>query len=219
MRAALPAAIALTGLAGIALTLLSRRRRRRRLREAVHELRRPLAALLLAAEREPVAAALREQAEVALADLDAAIEGVDSRPRRRVPVHCSRLLAEARQRWRGSGVEIACDRADFTVAADPVHLGMALDNLIANGLEHGGGEVRVRARRAPDGGLLEVTNGVDGRGPRPRRPDPARGHGLRIAARQLEADGGRLLPPRRAGADVVAALELPLASPPSAGRP
>jgi signal transduction histidine kinase len=186
-----------------------RRRQRRLVREAVHELRRPLAAYVLAVEPGPRTDALREQIEVALRDLDAALEG-SAAPRPSERTTLARLLDEARLRWRGNAVRIEAGPADAVLAADRIHLGMALDNLIANGLEHGAGEVRVDARRVEGGCRVEVSNGL----PRPAPPsehDPARGHGLRIAARELEREGGRLVPPRCTRAEVVAAIELPAA--------
>jgi signal transduction histidine kinase len=193
------------------------RARRRRLREAVHELRRPLTAMLLAAGDGDQTAALREQIQVALRDLDGVLDGAPrARSRDRMPV--SRLLAEARLRWGGAGVRIAEAGPNLEVAGDRVHLGMALDNLIANGLEHGTGEVLVDAQTVADGCRLEVRNGA-GPAPDVPRSDPARGHGLRIAARELEREGGRLIAPRRSAAGVVAALELPSAPPRGPRRP
>jgi signal transduction histidine kinase len=188
----------------------SARRRRRRLREAVHELRRPLAAFLLAAQPGPRADSLREQIQVALADLDVAMEGSIRAPRVRERFTLAGLLNEARRRWHGEGVRIELGDPEVALAADRVHLGMALDNLIANGLEHGVGEVRVDARRVGSACRLEVSNATPPFMPA-RTADRARGHGLRIVSRELEREGGRLLAPRRAGSDVVAALELPTA--------
>ncbi len=64
--------------------------------------------------------------------------------------------------------------ASATVEGDRVHLGMALDNLIANGLEHGGSGVSVVAREGRRRLHLEVVNGSSDGGPRPARAATAR---------------------------------------------
>ena len=96
-----------TALAGVVTVVVAvrARARRQRLREAIHELRRPLAAMLLAAGDGDQTAALREQIQVALSDLDGVLDGTSrARSCDRMPV--SRLLAEARLRWSGAGVRI-----------------------------------------------------------------------------------------------------------------
>ena len=99
-------------------------------------------------------------------------------------------------------------------------------NLVANAIEHGGGEVRVRARAAAGGGArVEVTDGGPGL-PAPARR--ARRGGAR-AARSAAATGSRSprVIARRHGGRLVTApsprgarlvLELPLAGAPAAGR-
>jgi signal transduction histidine kinase len=194
-------------LSALGLAMHVRARRRRRLREALHELRRPLTALLLATAGEPRGAALGEQVRAALADFDATLDG----RRRARPVRerlaLPSLFAEARLRWEGARVRIL-DAPDMELAADRVQLGMALDNLIANGLEHGSGDVLVTARRVDGSCRVEVSNGPAVRYATGAR-DPSRGHGLRIAGREMHREGGRLLGPRRAGRGIVTALELP----------
>lgn len=203
-------AVLAVALGGAALWCHGSRRRRRLLREAAHELRRPLAALLLLAGDGPREAALREQVEVALADLDAALRGRRCAARRRDRLPLSRVIAEARARWAGAGVRFGAGDPGVHLEVDRVHLGMALDNLIANGLEHGSGRVEVEARRVEGGCRLEVRNG-SWRQRADLPPDPLRGHGLRIAAREAANEGGRLDAPQQAGRRVVAALELPRA--------
>jgi signal transduction histidine kinase len=189
-----------------------RRRRRLRLWQAVHELRRPLQGLALAIEqgREEAAAACFGQARRALADLE---DELDHAPRASLPapVRAVELLAGAERRWCGR--IIAESRAPAAaVRADPVALERAVDNLIANALEHGTAPVRVCASvergwlvvEVRDGGPRAAPVGTGGGGPR-------RGHGLRIAAAIAGECGGRLLPPAPRSAGTRAALRLPLA--------
>ena len=102
--------------------------------------------------------------------------------------------------------------------ADRLRIAQALANLVANAVEHGGGEVRVRARAAAVSARVEVTDGGAGlpapladlvaaaRGRRDRR-----GHGLALAAVIARRHGGRLVTaPSPRGARLV--LELPLAA-------
>jgi signal transduction histidine kinase len=214
LLAALSVAIAtLTG------TLLIRtRRRRRRVREALHELRRPLQAVALSRESEredPLLAQLR----AALADLENAIWGrAEARCCDRVAL--DDLLDDAARRWGRRSVRVTPPPAAAVLDADRVRLGMALDNLIANGLEHGRGPVEVAARLSDRSLRLEVTNGrrrgilpLDGSIAAPKGlRDSRRGHGLRIARRQARSENGALEPPRsRADGSVVAAVELPRA--------
>jgi hypothetical protein len=213
LLAALPGPAA--GRAGV---LLSRRRRRRRVREALHELRRPLQAVAFAREsgrEDPLLAQLR----AALADLEDAIAG-RAEARRHSRVALDELLDDAARRWGRRSVRVTPPPGTAVLDADRVRLGMALDNLIANGLEHGRGPVEVAARVSDRSLRLEVTNGhrrgilpLDGSIPPPKGlRDPRRGHGLRIARRQALSENGVLEPPRsRPDGSVVAAVELPRA--------
>ena len=196
--------------------------RRRLLREAAHELRRPLQALSLGGEARmdgPLLAQLR----TALADLDRAIEGQGAgRTSDRIALRD--LLDDAAERWGTRRPAVQIERGGrgrgAVVEADRVRLGMALDNLIANGLEHGHGPVSVAASVGERTLRLEVRNGrrrgtrvPDGRVPSPKGVgDPRRGHGLRIAGREAVRERGALLPPRAedSGA-ILAAVELPRA--------
>jgi two-component sensor histidine kinase len=97
--------------------------------------------------------------------------------------------------------------AGAPVAARPAgSVAQALGNLVSNAVEHGGGDVRVRALRSPEAVRVEVSNE-----PRPgsKGRTRGRGRGLRIAGRAARAAGGDLST-RTAGGRVVAALELPV---------
>ena len=187
---------------------------------ALHELRRPLqvAMLALTGPGAPAGAIdCLDQAAAALEQLEHEL-GLRAAPR---PDPCGsvaaeELLADARSRWCGVR-EAGCPAPiSFAVAApglelrgDRRRLGAALDNLIANGLEHGAGEVRVELRPVAGGARLSVSNAADTdcRG----EDDPRRGHGLGVVARTAAELGGLLGPPRRAGSEVVCELTVPAA--------
>ena len=188
---------------------------RRSMNEALHELRRPLAGLALAAEG-PGAGEWIEQLRWALTEVDRRLNG---RPRTTVrgPAEARRatvadLLEEAALRWtRFAEVEFAPVEVGFSgrLDADGVRLGAALDNLVANALEHGGGPVRVRARRDRRGMRVEVES-PGAPGDRRRRRDPRHGHGLRVAGRIAAEAGGSLIRPRERAGTVSAAVLLPV---------
>jgi two-component system, OmpR family, sensor kinase len=115
----------------------------------------------------------------------------------------TRFGDRARERRREIRVE---GGAGLWVEADEFRLRQALGNLVDNALRHGGGEIELRARRAPaDGGIeLEVSDGGAGFSPelgerafeRFARGDAARtrggtGLGLAIVRAIAEAHGGR----------------------------
>lgn len=200
-------------LAGIACGLsLGRRRQRRSLNEALHELRRPLQALALAGGGE--AREWLPQAGAALAELDRRINlrrGIRAHRR----VGSVELLRSADRRWRPiAAVQIEIPGEDAALEIDPVAVGSALDNLIANAVEHGDGPVRVSP--ALDGSTiaLQVLNdGAQVAAPRcAAELDPRRGHGLRIAERIAREQAGSLLCGETDDGVVCAALQLPLAA-------
>ena len=191
-------------------------RRRRTLNERLHELRRPLQAMVLAAN--PSSATRPEPLELALAalrDLDREVNGERFELRRR-PVEGRMLAIAAAERWRGrvaaAGRRISVQwRCGEELAdVDPVRVAQALDNLIANALEHGGGQITIEGARR--GRRLELAVRDHGA----RRParvrehaQPRRGHGLRLTRSLARGNGGRLRV-RALGHGTVAALELPL---------
>lgn len=198
--------------------------RRERLNVALHELRRPLQALTLASSQAAAhATSGRSQLDLALdalAGLDREINGGTHAPPSRL-VEARALADDAVERWRrvastsGRRIELVWSANGSRLVCEPTAIARALDNLIANALEHGTGLVRleatVRAGRlrllVADGGAARVA----GRGgPAGGGRDPRRGHGLRVVADVAAEHGGRFVACRHdSGARAV--LELPLA--------
>jgi signal transduction histidine kinase len=191
-------------------------RRRGALNRALHELRRPLQALVLGADGEqgPGSHALRV-ALIALGDLDREINGGDRRVQVR-PVDCRALVQPAVERW--AGIAAATRRTltlrwragSASVLADPDRVAQALDNLIDNSLRHGGLRVYVDAELCASGVRITVRD-VGGTAPASRGPrDGRHGHGLAIVSHVAAEHGGRfrLL---QTDAGTSATLELPLA--------
>jgi signal transduction histidine kinase len=196
-----------------------RARRRAALNRALHELRRPLQAMALApaSSRKSPAPAAAEQALAALDDLDHEING-SPRALAPRPVACRALVEAAVERWRGPAaearrsLELRWRAGAVTVMADPCRVSQALDNLLANAIEHGGLRVRVEAATGVRRVRISVSNTVLATPVHARR-DPRRGHGLRVVASIAAAHGGRFLVQHPAGV-WVAVLELPLAATP-----
>ena len=198
-------------------------RRREALNRALHELRRPLQALVLLGEgerRAPEATRLHlELALDALRDLDREINPGAVEARERAPADARRLAAAALERWeaeavrRGRRLDLDWSAGDALLLCDPPRLARALDNLIVNALEHGDGTIRLRATRAAGRLRLAVQDGEMRAQPvrlEGSRRGPRRGHGLAIAGEIAAEHGGRL---RIAGTrgGVEARIELPIA--------
>lgn len=202
-------------------------RRRASLNEAMHELRRPLQVLALAlpeerGEGEACDSSLR-MATAALERLDREINGEAAASSGEL-VAIEPLLSSAASRWTratnlsGRTLRLRSSIPDRTVAGSEFELAQALDNLIKNALEHGGGAVTIDAREndgwirlavIDEGCLLPSrTRGrVDLRG---RFGGRARhGHGLRVVARTARSHGGSFQL-RRSRGRTEARLELPL---------
>ena len=124
---------------------------KRELNRALHELRRPLQALLLlendsvrpeAAPPRATRQDLLQLATAALRDLDGALNGESgSRPPRRFS--CRESVSACLERWRpdtarAGGVRVYWDAGPAIVEGDASRLAQALDNLLSNALEHGG---------------------------------------------------------------------------------
>jgi signal transduction histidine kinase len=130
-------------------------RRRTALNERLHELRRPLQALALMAPAGGAGRAVGgegpvEMATAALARLEREINGeVVTDPRALVALRP--LLEAARRRWRvqaalaGTTMSVRWDAEEAAVDGDRIELAAALDNLIANALEHGGPRIELAA--------------------------------------------------------------------------
>jgi heavy metal sensor kinase len=214
-------------------------RERRLLSDASHELRTPLAVLrtevqlALRGERDPseLRAALESAGQEAerlsrLADDLLVLARADQGrlPLRSEPLDAADLL-EAAARRAGAAASAAGRRvvpevdSDGTpvALADPDRTAQALDNLVANALAHGRGDVSLTARAAHDRVELHVTD--EGPGfpqqllerafDRFSRGDPARagegtGLGLAIVAAIAQAHGGEVgaRNPPGGGADV-----------------
>ena len=209
---------------------------RRALSAPLHELRGALAAIqlgLFALERRGAGPVIRgridalrmqaERAHVAVEDVDdirlsrrsaaGRLELIEAGAvvRRRVAAWAG--LAETRRR----AVELRWPIGPAVVRADRGRVGQALDNLIVNALDHGGGVVRVTG--ALTGETLRIAVADQGQGlARPLREAMSapwhgrHGHGLAVAARVAELHGGRLTATSgRIGSRVE--IELPLAEP------
>ncbi len=233
-------ALATAGLTGAGALLQALRRQRELVVRAVHEVRGPLTAIRLGLELEAREHGLDSAARAALG-LELARAGIaledltragaePARPRRRAgPARPGRLerldlarlvvecVAAGRPLAAAAGVVLSAEEPGEPVIVwgDRLRLAQALGNLIANAIEHGGGEVGVRLRPGPAGVRIEVSDGGPGL-PAPvaelaRRPKAgrgARGRGLAIAAAIAERHHGRVAAaPSERGARVV--LELP----------
>jgi len=197
---------------------------KRALNRALHELRRPLQALLLLEDGGggPAAAAPRasrrgllELVTSALQDLDGALNGGSpSRPSRRFS--CRESLMAALERWRPQaarpgGIRVYWDAGPAMIEGDAARLAQALDNLLSNAFEHGAPPVVVTGARVAGRIRITIANGIPPDS-MARRPDPRRGHGTEVVSEVAGAHGGRFAL-CQTGSGCVAALELPLAEP------
>ena len=195
--------------------------------------RRASASRLLLRTGEPSAVALRaidlELSRAALALDDLARDGTEDSDEPTLagaPVDIPQLLEDcveaARAGARACGVQLGFQWSGPERAAwgDRTRLAQAARNLIANAVEHGGGDVMVRGRG--EGGIVRIEVTDSGRGlpapvaeliRRPRGGRGAHGRGLAIAAGIAKRHGGRLAAaPSDRGARLV--LELPSAADP-----
>jgi signal transduction histidine kinase len=223
IAAGLPMAASLAFAGGI--STFREGRRRCALNEAVHELRRPLQVLALAApeaEDDAVATSLA-MATIAVERLEWEINGKACDVRDEV-VQIRPLIEAAVSRWSrraalvGASVRLRWWGGSPTLTGGGFELAQALDNLIINGIEHGGGDVLVEVAAGEERVRLVVRDG--GRTPAARRrPSPRHlwqkvtgrqrhGHGLRVVRRTAAALGGSFrLIPGSTGSEAV--LELP----------
>jgi signal transduction histidine kinase len=178
--------------------------------DVAHQLRTPLTGLRLQLER-----AVRDDdhtvAPDALAEvgrLEATVEHLLALARDghaiRSTLVVDDVVHDLEARWRtrhadaGRELRVVGDDLVPPVAGADVSIAQVLDVLVDNALRHGDGVVTVRARRAPGGAVIEVTDEGDGIPPDDietlftRRGNGA-GIGLSIARSITEAEGGRLL--------------------------
>jgi signal transduction histidine kinase len=160
---------------------------------------------------------LLELAASAIEDLDRAVNGgtPPASPRR---FSCRELVLGCLERWgpvaAGSGgFRVYWDAGPALVEGYPSRMVQALDNLIANALEHGGPPLVVTGARVAGRIRVTVANGAGratGGGAETTNGDPRRGHGTELVSEIASAHRGRFALCRtRSGC--VAALELPLA--------
>lgn len=175
---------------------------KRRLNQALHELRRPVQVLALS---EGMGAKTQgpghlDLAILALGDLDATLNGTprpdpaagaaqpreaagDSRSGVRTDAAgCRELIEAADRRWRravrASGRDLHTgETPDVQVAAGSTAISRALDNLLANALEHARGEIRLSCKAQSGYALLTVRDGGPRRSGREQPATSAAGQG------------------------------------------
>lgn len=221
--------LAISMAATVAAQSLRNGRRRSALNEALHELRRPLQAVALAAG--PAVAAPgdgedpMELAAAALERLDREINGDPLAPawgrvEARSLAQAAVVRWQARAKLADGSLELRWNAGRAIVDGDRCALAQAIDNLIVNAIEHGGPTIVLTARRRE--GRLRIAVVDSGCASRPRSRDRdaqevvsrfsgrRRGHGLAVVRRVASAHGGRFAL-SRAAAGSLAVLELPLA--------
>jgi signal transduction histidine kinase len=166
-------------------------RRRDALNRALHEVRRPLQALVLLSPGLPAGGgALKSlpgpgspasrrllvepvlQVVSAVGDLDRELNGGPP-PRRRHEMLAVRLMADSCvRRWQSRAalsdgrIELLWSGPDVLVRGDGVALASALENMILNAIEHGGPRITVTGRTTGGNVLIAVRDdGVEGRAP------------------------------------------------------
>jgi two-component system sensor histidine kinase FlrB len=222
--------VVLSMAAAVAAQSLRAGRRRSALNEALHELRRPLQAVALAAapqfERSAGAGEPIELAAAALERLDREINGGPLVPTLG-SIDAAALARSAVARWQAraqiaeGSLELRWNAGEALISGDRSALAQALDNLIVNAIEHGGPTIVVAGRLLE--GRLRIAVVDSGRVTRPRlrRNSPAqvmawlsgrhqRGHGLGVV-RRVAADHDGRFALRHSERGSLAVLELPLA--------
>lgn len=222
--------VVLSMAAAVAVQGLRAGRRRSALNEALHELRRPLQAVALAAGPrlggpagvgEPI-----ELAAAALERLDREINGGPLVPALG-PVDVAALARSAVARWQArvavaeGSLELRWSAGEALVSGNRGALAQALDNLIVNAIEHGGPTIVVAGRLLEGRLRIAVVDSGRATRPRSRRSGPAhlvaqlsgrrhRGHGLGVV-RGVAADHDGRFALRHSERGSRAVLELPLA--------
>jgi signal transduction histidine kinase len=218
--------------AAAAILLVRSWRRRAVLNEALHELRRPLQALALAAVPGERGAAVVDSslrlATAALDRLEREINGGRTGEGSRDLIRIRPLLESAVERWRAraslsaASLTLRHGAEGAVVEGERLPLSQAIDNLIVNAIEHGGPTIVVEA--GIRGQRLRISVADSGSAPRSaaRRASPAevlaklagrrrRGHGMAVV-RKVAATHGGWFALQRSTRGARAVLELPLAA-------
>jgi signal transduction histidine kinase len=223
--------------AAVAAQTLRAGRRRSALNEALHELRRPLQAVALAAGPQLGSSAdAGEPIELAAAALERLDREINGGPL--VPtlgsIDAAALARSAVARWQArvrvaeGSLELRWNAGEALVSGDRSGLAQALDNLIVNAIEHGGTTIVVAGRLFEGRLRIAVVDSGSATQPRSRRNSPARmiaslsgrhhrGHGLGVV-RRVAADHDGRFALRHSERGSLAVLELPLVET-GTGRP
>ena len=197
---------------------------RERAARVAHEVRGPLSAAQLAlygaARRGEVRPVFVAALELELRRAALALEDPLAARPQDVDLHA--LLTVQLQSWRDVAaihdktltLEVGPDAV--LVHADVLRLGQALGNVVANAIEHGGGQIVIRTVHAGERIRVEVTDGGPGLpasvaelSRRPRAGRGARGRGLAITRAVLGHCGGQIVALSTAPG---VAIDLPLGS-------
>lgn len=224
--------VVLSMAAAVAAQSLRAGRRRSALNEALHELRRPLQAVALAAG-PPLegAAGAGEPIELAAAALERLDREINGGPL--VPalgsIDAAVLACSAVARWQAraqiaeGSLELRWNAGEVLLSGDRGALAQALDNLIVNAIEHGGPTIVVAGRLFKGRLRIAVVDSGRAMRPRSRRNGPTQviarisgrrhhGHGLGVV-RRVAADHGGQFALRHSERGSLAVLELPPAEP------
>lgn len=212
--------------------------RRTALNQALHEVRRPLQALALAAADTASPASVPTAGSVwqairALGDLDRQLNGLPGGRNSRELLACRLMVDACVRRWQsrarlgGAEVSLRWAGPDALVRGDGTAISGAVENLILNAIEHGGPSITVNGLTVGRWVKVEVIdNGRAGRtkcdGGNLRFPLSAaerrrHGHGLDQVRRVAQEHDGRL-DVELSGAGSKAVLTLPASSSAQAGR-
>jgi signal transduction histidine kinase len=223
--------VVLSMAAAVAMQSLRAGRRRSALNEALHELRRPLQAVALAAGPRLGDSAVTpgdsiELAAAALKRLDREINGGPLPPAlgtvdATALAHSAVARWQARVRMADGSLELRWSAGGTLLSGDRSALAQALDNLVVNAIEHGGPTIVVAGRLREGRLRIAVVDSGQATRRQTRRTSPAQvvarlsgrrhhGHGLSVV-RRVAADHGGHFSLHHTERGSRAVLELPLA--------